>query len=179
MLLTKNEMLTTVRAHAGRCGGCVVGIGGDCHAVVVGNEVRALIALKESEGRDGKLWVGWPVPLADAVTGTRSIHGSDGHAPHPARANIIVCHLHYRTLVLVSLPAIARDIQTRHTANRRADVRRDFNLKMVGYKKYVLQTDASRADVPLEYVDEQVWDVVSTFMVIPRADLEGNAGSER
>lgn len=173
MLLTKREMRARIQRTAEEHGGALAEIGGDCYAAVVEGEVRALVALKELTAQDERTWVGWPPPIIDALLGERRIHGSDGTAPHPARANILVAELTSRTLVLIPIPTVVRDSLTRRRANRQLGLRQEFTMLQVGHKRFVVQSDPMHPDVPLEFVDEDALRAIETFIGMPHGALEG------
>jgi hypothetical protein len=111
------------------------------------------------------------------LLGERPIAGSDGIAPHPSRAHILMSELTSQTLVLVPVPTFVHDSLTRRRANRASTYRREFTLRENGYKRYVVQTDPMHADAPIEHVDEQALLAIEAFISTSRQELEGIAGT--
>lgn len=163
MLYSKAQLTALFRDKTQAIGGAFSGIGGDCYAASVEGEIRAAVAIKESNALD-KLWVGSPQPILNLVTGVVRPRGTEEPIDLLPlyRAFIALTHIPHKTVLLISIFHVYKDIVERARANRATEYRMDFDIKRVGYKRYVIQTDQFLSDIPITVVDsfepfEKAW----------------------
>jgi hypothetical protein len=168
MLLTKPQMADRLRSLASAAVGTVHPVGGDCYALCVGQEIRVVVALKESVKQGKSLWIGLPTPVIELVVGGRTLLSMP--EPHPYRGWILMSHVRFKTLVAIPVVPVAQDLSRRASADR-VTTRDEFDVKMVGYKKYVIQGESMSGDIPIKHVDTFL--PIETFLHLARADFEG------
>jgi hypothetical protein len=167
MLLTKSEIVDRLRSIVAERGGTMHNVGGDCYALVVSDEIRIAVAVKELAKQEKSLWIGLPNPIVSLVAGQRSVR--DLAAPSPYRAFIVASHILYKTLLVIPVVPVALDLSRRATAGR-VPMRDEFDVKMIGYKKYVIQGEELKGDVPIRNVD--TFEPIERILELPRSDFE-------
>lgn len=173
MLLKKPEIVERLRALVAQRAGSMQSIGGDCYALCVSNEIRAAVAVKEFVKQGKGIWIGVPNPVLTLVTGERSLPGME--TPHPFRGLIVGSHVPYKTLLLIPVVPVAQDLVARASADR-TEIRDDFDVKMIGYKKYVIKGERFKGDIPLKHVD--TFEPIEILLNLPRAQFEADFDEE-
>lgn len=167
MLLSKQQIVEQLRNLVTDRGGALESIGGDCYALCVAGEVRVAVAVKEFVKQDKSIWIGLPNPIIALVTGERSIGNLP--SPHPYRAWIAGSHVIHKTLLMIPIVPVAQDLSRRSTADR-APMRDEFDVKRIGYKRYVISGEQFSGDKALSHVD--TFKPIGVFLDLSRAELE-------
>jgi hypothetical protein len=169
MIATKADLLRGIRGFAEALGGSLTNIGGDCYVAVVDREPRVAIALKESNLKD-KLWVGSPPPILSFLAGDIDIPGSGDSSDFSGyRAFIVLTHVPHKTVLVIPIRHVYTDIIRRAEADRKEDLRTEFDIRRVGYKKYVIKTDPLTEDIPIKTIDNL--EPIQQIMAIPLAEF--------
>ena len=75
----------------------------------------------------------------------------------------------YKTLLMISIIPVEQDL-TRRAAADRAPLRDEFDVKMVGYKRYVIQREEFKGDIPIKHVD--TFHPIEVLLGLPRSEVE-------
>lgn len=167
MLLTQQQIVSELSSLVRQRGGDLRGLGGDCFALCIANEIRALVAPRDFATMDKRFVVNVPRPLLDIVTGDRVIQGLD--TPTVYRAFVSASLVHFRTLVHLPIVASAARVLARTRANMGA-LREDFTLELAGPLRYVISGGGSSENVPVGYIDS--FNPIVAVLDMPRAELE-------
>lgn len=167
MLLSKLDIVAQLAAIAHAHKGTANNIGGDCYALCVDGEIRVVVAVKELVKQDKTLWIGMPRPVIELLTGERHLPAMA--TPSPYRGLIAVSHVRYKTLLMIPVVPVAQDLVQRAEADR-TSLRDEFDVKMLGYKRYVIQTPNFQEDIPVKHVD--TFYPVEMLLTWPRRTFE-------
>ena len=167
MLLTKQQIIDRLPALARSRAGEVRPIGGECFAICIAGEIRAVVAVDEWKGRERNVQVNVPQPLLDLVLGDRILRGFEVPSAH--RAVVMVSDEVLRSFIHLSLVSLAGSASVRSASNRNV-LRSSFVVERSGWGKYAILTKDVREDITLGYVDS--FTPLESLLDVARSDLE-------
>lgn len=130
-------------------------------------EIRAAVAVKEFAKQGKSIRIGLPNPILDLVTGGRTVDSMG--TPHPYRGFIVGAHVLYKTLLVIPIVPVAENLAHRASVDR-VGMRADFDVKMIGYKKYVIQGEKFGEDTPINHID--TFALIESFLDASRSEFE-------
>jgi hypothetical protein len=168
MLLSQGQILAELTQLVRQRRGNVLSLGGDCYALCIAGEMRALVAPRDFAAPKTSFHVTVPRPLIDVVTGDRVI---DAFAtPTVYRVFVTVSHQHVRTLVHLPIVSSKARVLPRSKANLKS-LRREFTVEQQAPLRFVIKDkDGTSDSAPVGYLDS--FNPISDLLDMPRSELE-------